>query len=49
MFKQIDNLKEKLNKQRPLYPDLMAVIAQKFREDWTYNTNAIEGNTMTLK
>jgi len=49
MFKQIDKLKEKLNEQRALYPDLMVAIAQKFREDWTYNTNAIEGNTMTLQ
>lgn len=49
MFEEVDRLKEKLDKQRPLYPDLMATIAQKFREDWTYNTNAIEGNTMTLQ
>ncbi|WP_242836756.1 hypothetical protein [Desulfotomaculum nigrificans] len=32
-----------------MYPDLMATIAQKFREDWTYNTNAVESNTMTLQ
>lgn len=49
MFELIDSLKDKLNQQRPLYPELMATIAQKFREDWTYNTNAIEGNTMTLQ
>lgn len=46
---KIDNLKKVLEAERPLYPELMATIAQKFREDWTYNTNAIEGNTMTLQ
>lgn len=48
IFKQIDELKKIVDANRPICPELMATIAQKFREDWTYNTNAIEGNTMTL-
>jgi len=27
----------------------MRTIAQKFREDWTYHSNAIEGNTFTYQ
>ena len=34
---------------RPIVPDIMTTIAQKFREEWTYHTNGIEGNTMTLQ
>jgi len=49
MFSKIDKLKKILEDKRPLYPELMTTIAQKFREEWTYNTNAIEGNTMTLQ
>ena len=49
MLKQIDELKKIIDTNRPICPELMATIAQKFREDWTYNTNAIEGNTMTLQ
>ncbi len=47
-FQKLDNLKNKLNSYRPLDP----VILKNLREDlilkWTYNSNAIEGNTLTL-
>ena len=49
MFSKIKKLKDELDKQKRLHPELMATIAQKLREDWTYNTNAIEGNTMTMQ
>ena len=49
MFEKIDELRQFVDAKRSLYPELMATIAQKFREEWTYNTNAIEGNTMTLQ
>ncbi len=43
-----DVLKAKLDKHRPLPPS----VVQNLREDvdlrWTYNSNAIEGNTLTL-
>lgn len=48
-FKKIDELKEKLDSFRPLPPELMEVIDEKFKIDWTYNSNAIEGNTLTLQ
>ena len=40
-LQELTNLKEEINRKRP--------TALKFREEWTYHTNAIEGNTMTLQ
>jgi Fic family protein len=48
-FKEIDKLKNKLNSYRPLEPELMEVIDKKIKVEWTYNSNAIEGNTLTLQ
>ena len=48
-FKKIDTLKNELDRLRPLPPELMEVVDQKFLIDWTYNSNAIEGNTLTLQ
>lgn len=48
MFEIIDDLKAKLDQHRPLSP----VIVKNLHEDlilrWTYHSNAIEGNTLTL-
>lgn len=48
-FAQADELNAKLDARRPLPPE----VAQNLREDlnlrWTYHSNAIEGNTLTLK
>lgn len=49
MWQEIERLKKIIDAKRPLDPDIMKVIAQKFREDWTYHTNAIEGNTFTYQ
>lgn len=49
MFNQIDALRTEVDKKRPIDPKLMSTIAQKFREEWTYHTNAIEGNTFTYR
>lgn len=48
-LQELSNLKEEINNNRPIASELMKTIAQKFREEWTYHTNAIEGNTMTLQ
>ena len=48
-IKNVTELKERIDHQRPLANDIMITIAQKFREEWTYHTNGIEGNTMTLQ
>lgn len=49
MFALIDAMLKKIQKQRPFSQELMKTLSQKFREDWTYHTNAIEGNTFTLQ
>lgn len=48
-FDEIDSLRHQVDAKRPLVPEMMKTISQKFREEWTYHTNAIEGNTMTLQ
>ena len=45
----IDRLKDELNALRPLSPAVLAQIEQKLRLEWNYNSNAIEGNTLTLR
>ena len=45
----IDRLKEELDALRPLSPSVLAQIEQKLRLEWNYNSNAIEGNTLTLR
>lgn len=48
VLQKIDLLQSKINKLRPLKPDLMATLQEKLRIEWTYNSNAIEGNTLTF-
>ena len=43
----ITRLKEELDAQRPLPPDVLAQVEQKLRLEANYNSNAIEGNTLT--
>src|SRR3989339_1337279 len=38
-----------LNRLRPLSPSLVAKLKEKFEIEMTYNSNSIEGNTLTLK
>jgi Fic family protein len=43
----IDNLSEKIIQASELNPELWLTIQQKYRIDWIYNSNAIEGSTLT--
>ncbi|NOS69661.1 MAG: Fic family protein [Verrucomicrobia bacterium] len=45
---EIDSLKTEIEKLRPLKPELEQRVMQKFRLDWNYHSNAIEGNLLTL-
>ena len=49
MFKKIDELKSKLNEYRPLTSEEVNRLREEFLIDFTYNSNAIEGNTLTLQ
>ena len=43
----ITQLKEELDALRPLPPDVLGQVEQKLRLEANYNSNAIEGNTLT--
>ncbi|CAN7753887.1 Fic family protein [Paenibacillus sp. LjRoot56] len=47
-FDKIDLLKNELDKLRPLPAAAVRNLEQVYRVEWTYNSNAIEGNTLTL-
>ncbi|GAA4778531.1 hypothetical protein GCM10023231_01380 [Olivibacter ginsenosidimutans] len=41
-------LKQELDSLRPLNNEAEALIMQKFRLDWNYNSNSLEGNSLTF-
>lgn len=49
MFKQLDELKNKLDQYRPLSKEVVANLRESLVLNWTYHSNAIEGNTLTLQ
>lgn len=48
-FKELDGKKQKLDSKRPLPKETLKSLEENFKLEWTYNSNAIEGNTLTLK
>jgi len=48
MFEIIDDLKAKLDQHRPLLPAIVKNLHEDLILRWTYHSNAIEGNTLTL-
>ena len=49
MLKDIDELKKELDAHRPLSPEIVRNLKENLIVDWTYNSNAIEGSTLTLQ
>ena len=49
IFSEIENKKERLSKMRPLTTGEVERLREEFMVEFTYNSNAIEGNTLTLK
>jgi Fic family protein len=47
-FAPIDQLKRQLDQLRPLPAAAVKNLNDVYRVEWTYNSNAIEGNTLTL-
>src|SRR3569832_994513 len=47
-FNKIDLLKMELDALRPLPAAAVRNLEEVYRVEWTYNSNAIEGNTLTL-
>jgi Fic family protein len=46
-IQKIDALKDELDALRPIKQEYEQRIQQKFRLDWTYHSNSIEGNSLT--
>lgn len=46
---RIDEGKKIIDRHRPFPPAILARLRDQLIIDWTYNSNAIEGNTLTLK
>ena len=49
LAKEIEKKQERLNALRPLPPEAVKRLRDKFEVDMTYNSNAIEGNRLTLR
>jgi len=49
LFSRLEEKKRLLDKQRPLSKELILKLRDEFIVESTYNSNAIEGNTLTLK
>lgn len=49
ILEQVDALKKSLDASRPLTPAEVEAIKEVFLVEHTYNSNAIEGNTLTLQ
>ncbi len=47
-FTSIDSDKRRIDQFRPFSPALASSLHEKLVVEWTYNSNAIEGNTLTL-
>ncbi len=49
LFVEVDALKAELDKRRPLTQGELQRLREEFLIEYTYNSNAIEGNTLTLQ
>jgi len=49
LAKELEAKLERLNKLRPLTPEAVKRLRDKFEVDMTYHSNAIEGNRLTLR
>lgn len=48
LLRSIEGKKRELDRNRPLNPSIVRKLEEEFTIAWTYNSNAIEGNTLTL-
>lgn len=49
LLESIKGKKRELDRHRPLNPSIVRKLEEEFSIAWTYNSNAIEGNTLTLQ
>ncbi|MCW1930250.1 MAG: Fic family protein [Candidatus Kerfeldbacteria bacterium] len=48
IFQKIDQIRKDIDKHRPFDTGIQKTLQEQLRIEWTYNSNAIEGNTLTL-
>lgn len=48
LITEADGLKDKIDKHKPMQDNLWSTIQAKLRIQWTYNSNAIEGSSLSL-
>lgn len=48
-FDKVDNIKKELDSKRPFPKEMLRTLKESINLEWTYNSNGIEGNTLTLK
>ncbi len=48
-FNEVDELNKKLNSKRPISKEALKSLKDSINLEWTYNSNGIEGNTLTLR
>lgn len=48
-FDEVDKLKSELDSKRPLPKETLKSLEESINLEWTYNSNGIEGNTLTLR
>ena len=48
-FDEVDKLKQKLDSKRPIPKETLKSLKEPINLEWTYNSNGIEGNTLTLR
>ena len=48
-FVEVDNLKKELDSKRPIPKETLKSLKESINLEWTYNSNGIEGNTLTLR
>lgn len=49
IYNELDEMKSRLDACRPLPPEIVKNLKEVYDIDWTYNSNAIEGNTLTYE
>lgn len=48
LMQEINDLQDSINTKRPLHPERWSAVNEKLKMEWTYDSNAIEGSTLTL-
>lgn len=48
-FEEVDSFKKKLDNKRPIPKETLKSLRESINLEWTYNSNGIEGNTLTLR